>query len=452
MNNNKYVNKQKAILAKKIFIILTEMRKRYMIAYNKIIPVPYSLNYYAEEYFYDFDKNNEERKNNVLKILTNPKDSLKYAESLRVVDFSFKVFELMEKLLEELKGLATPDNDQYQLIDNNSFDELVSSIAETINQNKDTLYESTQFNKGLLDLITEYNNSKKKEDKDKKVAFDNELKSSLEIIFSITFDKITKPMFEKLLSNVYEKLNEFKTMEEISKTDDYFYNWAKSLEITIPEDIFYLEKSQEEKKSILTIDILGNKYQKNVVNREDMENCKKLISQEKVSKNEKRLCLYKEGELEFGNYIIKMKKKDKANLGKEELNEIFAILNDKLPLVDTDLLFGLNKVYLVHAFGIQVAAEYKDITWQDANQTRIQIGKDKNKFTYSNKNANLKELMDLIKQYAESREKQIKPVKQSLKIEEEKYNKLFSYLDEKRNTIGDSLKLMVADKASIFQK
>ena len=147
-----------------------------------------------------------------------------------------------------------------------------------------------------------------------------------------------------------------------------------------------------------------------------------------------------------------MKKKDKANLGKEELNEIFAILNDKLPLVDTDLLFGLNKVYLVHAFGIQVAAEYKDITWQDANQTRIQIGKDKNKFTYSNKNANLKELMDLIKQYAESREKQIKPVKQSLKIEEEKYNKLFSYLDEKRNTIGDSLKLMVADKASIFQK
>ena len=295
MNNNNYVNKQKAILAKKIFIILTEMRKRYMIAYNKIIPVPYSLNYYAEEYFYDFDKNNEERKNNVLKILTNPKDSLKYAESLRVVDFSFKVFELMEKLLEELKGLATPDNDQYQLIDNNSFDELVSSIAETINQNKDTLYESTQFNKGLLDLITEYNNSKKKEDKDKKVAFDNELKSSLEIIFSITFDKITKPMFEKLLSNVYEKLNEFKTMEEISKTDDYFYNWAKSLEITIPEDIFYLEKSQKEKKSILTIDILGNKYQKNVVNREDMENCKKLISQEKVSKNEKRLCLYKEG-------------------------------------------------------------------------------------------------------------------------------------------------------------
>ena len=457
MNNNNYVNKQKAILAKKIFIILTEMRKRYMIAYNKIIPVPYPLNYYAEEYFYDFDKNNEERKNNVLKILTNPKDSLKYAESLRVVDFSFKVFELMEKLLEELKGLATPDNDQYQLIDNNSFDELVSSIAETINQNKDTLYKSTQFNKGLPDLITENNNSKKKDDKgtnskNKEEAFDNEIKKSLENIFSITFDKITKPMFEMLLSNVYEKLNEFKTMEEISKTDDYFYNWAKSLEITIPEDIFYLEKSQEEKKSILTIDILGNKYQKNVVNREDMENCKKLISQEKVSKNEKRLCLYKEGELEFGNYIIKMKKKDKANLGKEELNEIFAILNDKLPLVDTDLLFGLNKVYLVHAFGIQVAAEYKDITWQDANQTRIQIGKANNKFTYSNKNANLKELMDLIKQYAESREKQIKPVKQSLKIEEEKYNKLFSYLDEKRNTIGDSLKLMLADKASIFQK
>lgn len=457
MNNKNYVNKQKAILAKKIFIILTEMRKRYMIAYNKIIPVPYPLNYYAEEYFYDFDKNNEERKNNVLKIFTNPKDSLKYAESLRVVDFSFKVFELMEKLLEELKGLATPDNDQYQLIDNNSFDELVSSIAETINQNKDTLYESTQFNKGLPDLITENNNSKKKDDKganskNKEGAFDNEIKKSLENIFSITFDKITKPMFEMLLSNVYEKLNEFKTMEEISKTDDYFYNWAKSLEITIPEDIFYLEKSQEEKKSILTIDILGNKYQKNVVNREDMENCKKLISQEKVSKNEKRLCLYKEGELEFGNYIIKMKKKDKANLGKEELNEIFAILNDKLPLVDTDLLFGLNKVYLVHAFGIQVAAEYKDIIWQDANQTRIQIGKDKNKFTYSNKNANLKELMDLIKQYAESREKQIKPVKQSLKIEEEKYNKLFSYLDEKRNTIGDSLKLMLADKASIFQK
>ena len=165
MNNNNYVNKQKAILAKKIFIILTEMRKRYMIAYNKIIPVPYPLNYYAEEYFYDFDKNNKERKNNVLKILTNPKDSLKYAESLRVVDFSFKVFELMEKLLEELKGLATPDNDQYQLIDNNSFDELVSSIAETINQNKDTLYESTQFNKGLPDLITENNNSKKKDDK-----------------------------------------------------------------------------------------------------------------------------------------------------------------------------------------------------------------------------------------------------------------------------------------------
>lgn len=416
MNNNNYVNKQKAILAKKIFIILTEMRKRYMIAYNKIIPVPYSLNYYAEEYFYDFDKNNEERKNNVLKILTNPKDSLKYAESLRVVDFSFKVFELMEKLLEELKGLATPDNDQYQLIDNNSFDELVSSIAETINQNKDTLYESTQFNKGLPDLITEYNNSKKKDDKgtnskNKEGDFDNEIKNSLENIFSITFDKITKP-----------------------------------------EDIFYLEKSQEEKKSILTIDILGNKYQKNVVNREDMENCKKLISQEKISKNEKRLCLYKEGELEFGNYIIKMKKKDKANLGKEELNEIFAILNDKLPLVDTDLLFGLNKVYLVHAFGIQVAAEYKDITWQDANQTRIQIGKANNKFTYSNKNANLKELMDLIKQYAESREKQIKPVKQSLKIEEEKYNKLFSYLDEKRNTIGDSLKLMLADKVSIFQK
>ena len=82
----------------------------------------------------------------------------------------------------------------------------------------------------------------------------------------------------------------------------------------------------------------------------------------------------------------------------------------------------------------------------------LQTHSTKNKFTYSNKNANLKELMDLIKQYAESREKQIKPVKQSLKIEEEKYNKLFSYLDEKRNTIGDSLKLMVADKASIFQK
>ena len=337
INNNNYVNKQKAILAKKIFIILTEMRKRYMIAYNKIIPVPYPLNYYAEEYFYDFDKNNEERKNNVLKILTNPKDSLKYAESLRVVDFSFKVFELMEKLLEELKGLATPDNDQYQLIDNNSFDELVSSIAETINQNKDTLYESTQFNKGLPDLITEYNNSKKKDDKgtnskNKEGDFDNEIKNSLENIFSITFDKITKPMFEMLLSNVYEKLNEFKTMEEISKTDDYFYNWAKSLEITIPEDIFYLEKSQEEKKSILTIDILGNKYQKNVVNREDMENCKKLISQEKVSKNEKRLCLYKEGELEFGNYIIKMKKKDKANYNKPKIwtknskNSEFAVL------------------------------------------------------------------------------------------------------------------------------
>ena len=60
--------------------------------------------------------------------------------------------------------------------------------------------------------------------------------------------------------------------------------------------------------------------------------------------------------------------------------------------------------------------------------------------------------MELIKQYAVSREKLQKPEKISFKIEENKFNSLFSYLDEKRNNIGDSMKLMIADKTSIFKK
>lgn len=435
-----YLDRQKAILGKKVFAVLSEIKDKYMFSFNKIIPVPYPAKYYPEEYFYNTVEAYEKRKVDIKRTLKNEKEALKYCQSLSLIDFGFNVLELMNQLLGEIKKLTEQNTEDYSFFTDSDFERITKKVADRINENKDIILNFTMFFRNeAYDLLDRFFTSK---DKPAPSLWEKEIDE----IFKVQYGTITGDMFNELVEIFYSAIDGIESMSLISKADNQISKWAAECNIEIPETEFFVVEKPQEEESILKLDILGDDYIIQAVDRETMETCKELIKEENLVCNRKHVQIYKEGGKDFRSYISRLNKKE-INFINKDMNNIFAIIADKSFVLNSDLIFSLRGIYLKKGSIIQLLALYKDIIWDNAEMTKIKIGE----LTYSNKYIKLDKLVELCKNYSELIHLKDEKRVTGCEISDERFNKLFMKLQKNVLTpVSDSVKLMISDRTNFF--
>lgn len=426
-----FLKRQKAILGKKILYVLSELRKRYVIRFNKIIPLPNQNLFYPESYFYDSEESETERYNRINDVLINKKESQRYVDDIGSISYGFEILDVMNQFLKEIKELTKEDDDEYSLFDTYDFEDISNNIKQQISENSNEIQKYTSYFQTARSTVCE-----------EKIFETGYLQGALKMNFS----KLSENAFKKIIQIFFDMIETFETIEDVSKADNYFSVWAGNSQIELQEEEFFIVgEKKEDDRPVLTSDVLGGDFVKNEENRKAIEKCKSILKDTTVSTNLKSLDVYYKGGNHFRNYLNKIDKKDKKML-ENRIDNIFAILQNKTFAMHGDLLLSLDGVYIKRIDGFHAVTEYNNIKYKDANKTRIAIGEE----TYSHKNADLEMLLNLFQQFESIIPKQIVNKDFNYYLEDNRFTKLFSSLQNNLvNPLSDSVKLMIANKSQL---
>jgi len=393
-SNQLFLDRQKAILAKKVLSMLSEIRLKHMVNFNKIIPVSKPGLYYDEEYFYDYENSINRRKDSITKILETKKEGRKYFdEQFAAVPFGLKVLEIMQSLMSDLAGISGYYDDENSFFDKNIIMEIKNDIEEKLLKKRDLIIENYKyFDECRFDPHVQFF---EKDDADKPPKkFDME---KVDDILSITFSEFTEDGFKIFIEGLYNFIKDVDSMEELSKADEYISNWARKNGIKLDTESIYkvISVNKTETDEFFSSDLFGTYYITDKDRIARKSECQKIIRNYFVVNDSQAVQLYEVGTTSFRKYISKLSKKDKIRL-KSDMDNIFIII--KTSFLSTDLILSLDGIYVKNVIsGIVAFGEYSGndkIDWYDENNTKINIGG----YSYSNKNLDISALLKGIKE------------------------------------------------------
>ncbi len=450
-----FLDRQTAILVKKASYVFSEFRLRYMKAFNQLIPVPYPEKYYPDEYFCDSKDAIQTRIIRTKSFLEKDnKNAHNYLDSLKNFSFGLRIIELFERMTENLAELSelNPDDDgNVSFFTDAEIDEFCNEIKRNLKKEQDNIKNCEDYFSNLdveETLVT--NKDKEKAKKDSENVFDF---NQIDSLFNITFSNLTNSAFEKLvefLSNFYDDNKDYDVlhnpMKELSQIDEQFNSWAQKQSIPVSNEEFYLNdmpKQSGSEEKYFDYEDLGGDYQEKEETANKIKNIIKRLDDSKIIKNHKKykfLRKYSENENEQDINFSRILQKElgkKNEIDSKKRQKIFAILDDVRPVVDTDLLFATNGIYVKNMLGLHFAS-YSEVDWEDAKRTKLRIGNS----NFSNiKDLNMNALMDFIRTTKDDADNELDD-SFKLYLDEGKSTKILNSVNQAKTKLLDSANLL----------
>lgn len=361
---NEFLEKQREILFKKYNLVVQAFIEKYCINFNKIFPVQDLDHNYTDSYYLDNDYARQERKKEIMTVLTNKNKAASYILRLSEANISFAILDLLDKVFDSICLLNCIEDDN----------KLSLLIRIEINNNKNNLNEL------------------------EKRINDNEFGNlELKKLQNITFKSFTELFFDEVIDQISYYINKKNSMADFSYLEQNLREFCSSEKISEPDMLYKYSESyqslKEEKRVYFTTELLGEEAiktnNKNNIAKEMIKEINKIKNQ--IILNGEKTSFFVKGENLFDMYLNKKLSKFNKILRRE----IIAIIEDR-SLGNKDVLFTTRGIILVGYNSLKSEVRYKDISLNDSSCEALKI-----KEKYKNKNINIVKMYELIQKLSE---------------------------------------------------
>ena len=360
-----FIENQKSILTRKTEIVLEHFKKKYVIAFNKCVPVPDDKEY-SDNYFDGSNDAYKARKADGAEL--RKKSALgQYASELLEMDYPYNYLQVLNDMLNATDLLnLTQGHDG----------ELLEILSEAIIENRQI----------LLDI-------RKKIEKD----FDID---TYERILDVSFDTFCDPFFEKLNAYASEYISQRADIVSMNDAETNLRDFCIKQDLETP-DVLYdssddLVENAELKKQYLSYDLIDEGVTTAETDNRYKEIADKIVSfRDTVNSLGKQIVVLMKDQEDFDRYFSH----NVSNDHKLQRKTV-AIIDDQTD-ADNDLLFTIDGIVQIVKGKKKEAVSYDDIKVLKNETGLAEIGLMIHQ-AYKNSNIEMKDLIDMVKSLREN--------------------------------------------------
>lgn len=365
MIQERYLNEQKWNLQTDYRRTIMELRKKYTVCFNAVIPAPYGYDSY-EEYYGHTKVAIDKRYKDIARVLKDAERNYVFQEDLKSTGFRLKYVELLNEAMETC--------DELDLWRKSKNHDIYTSLVRAVLIGK----------RNVMNQIQEHINSGT-------FSMDDYEKIKLNLSFSSIMGKLLDDMRD----TVVNEINQMSSMAEIEKGDynliefcqkhNISLNSTYDNNINLKKNVFkYLDY-----EDIFREDVINEKQMKERTNKR--KNLIKEAASKLILKPELKVAEILLPETDDFNMYFENSKLPAFGLKKK----ILAIIDDHTKK-DVDLLIGEKFVYMVNKNRISDPYSYTDITYSSTSKYGDVL--DMGDMEYRNDTVNIRALYSLIKE------------------------------------------------------
>jgi hypothetical protein len=361
-----FISQQKEVLIKYAKNTITTFKVKYMILYNKVLPVPSGEDDGDELYFLD-NEFGYGREEDIIAVLKNGgKNAQKYVELLQKEKFRPKYIGVLNEMLNGLDELS-----------------LFSQFPKKdglVNQIKSELISGGKIMEELQDEIDNG---------------DVDVEKFQLMMKEYSFSKVTKHFFEDVHQFVERQIRKMDSLEAFSKTEDELLDFYRKEELgiydynTIKEDADNIPH----RKVYLSADLLGKDAEKESQHDEQRNGMKKMVEQKM------RTIINSPGNTKCLVSMEDIKTHLGSRLKDSQVRDVLAVICSSQES-RKDLIICYNGILGFDIFGKSKVVSFDDIKLVNGT---LEYGKEK----YHNDNIDMLELKKLLDKLAEEQGKEI---------------------------------------------
>ena len=358
-----FLIKQRFVLLKKYEKVAEEFLRKYMILFNKVLPVPDLGKKYEDSYFLDNQFLRQQRYNDLVAVLnSNSKNNY--------------IFRMQDKYF-------------------------VAEILDVLNAMYDAVLElnviKIPYNMGYVLKKRVWGNQISLKEIQKKIfatTFDIE---TLDQIFAISFKNMVEDFTAELFENIEDSINRYESMSEFVDSEANLREFCVNQNILEPEELFRNEHVGCDllfKERLLDVSLLKDvdldKFEKGEKRKKEIkEKFAKTI--DKIVLDESKVQIYTaENEVKFDRYFQKKRLQSLRNA-------VIVVIDNtsKMPWANVDLLFTEDEIIRVVNNQVKDRVKYKNVA-VSRDENTLMIGE-----KYRNESIDIDTLYGLIKELAD---------------------------------------------------
>lgn len=363
-DNNKdlednFIQAQRNLLERKYQKVLDALKDKYVIKFNRIMPVPNRSKEYQDSFFTEMQIGNRIDQMRSVLAITERKDE--YVYEVQKAEFAFKYIDMFNDLLRTFENLDSVTN----------INKITDIASEKIRDNSDELNElQTRMQKGEFSI-------------------DDYIR-----IQEFTSEKFLEDLFDEAASQVKAAILQMTNMEEFSSEESRLVTFCNNNGLPDPDLLLNGSKKTDElvggARLFIKYGILGANAEdrsKQLSKYNKMMEIAHSKLRECVLPNSSVKCILAD-DVQFANYFNK-----KNDFIKQYKADVIAILDDTNIFTNIDLLFTTTGIVYVAKDKLQEVRTYESVKFESLEEG-VQIGsKD-----YKNKGVNIEELYEAIKE------------------------------------------------------
>lgn len=355
--SQRFINAQRNLLDRKYQKVLEALKDKYIIKFNKILPVPNQSREYNDSFFTEMQTKDRIEQMRSVFAIKEKKDE--YLYQVARSDFSFRFIDMINDLLAAIETIDSV-YDIKELSDIASTK--IKEVADQLN------YLQAQIQKGEFSV------------------------EDYESIQAFTSEKFTEDIFAVSMKQIRESVMQMSDMEEFSGEESKLSAFCSNQELPDPDVLLEGSKKSDElvgsTRLFISYGILGD----------DAEDKSKKISKQNRMRDlvltKVKDCVSASGSVRFitpddklfGEYFSK-----KSDLIKQYKSDVIAILDDTNIFTNVDLLFTVTGLAYVSKDKLQEVRTYESVKLESL-ETGLQIGAKE----YKNKYVDIEALYEAI--------------------------------------------------------